>query len=97
VLNLETGQRGLLLTAQEEYLEPYQGGIGSVWESLARISQYIDDIPGLNSYATGLRDSVRKVSAQHSTRTLNTRTRCISVVTQTLCCAGCLCACAADH
>ena len=45
IINAETGQRGFLLTGQEEYLEPYAHGRTIVAAALGRLKQLTADSP----------------------------------------------------
>jgi methyl-accepting chemotaxis protein len=45
LLDCETAQRGYLLTAQEEYLEPYRKGLASVDQALAQVTSLTVDNP----------------------------------------------------
>jgi signal transduction histidine kinase len=40
LIDVETGQRGYLLTSREEYLQPYRDSIGAARESLAWLERY---------------------------------------------------------
>jgi signal transduction histidine kinase len=43
--DIETGQRGFLLTLNQEYLEPYEAGIAEVWPNLERLEQILVAYP----------------------------------------------------
>jgi signal transduction histidine kinase/CheY-like chemotaxis protein len=45
VLNMETGQRGFLLTSQDEYIEPYESGRKKLAEQLPSLQQLIEHTP----------------------------------------------------
>src|SRR5580700_4540700 len=46
IIDVETGQRGYLLTEDKKYLEPYESGLMRVHEQFARLKQLTSDNPG---------------------------------------------------
>ena len=49
LLNMETGQRGFLITGKDEYLEPYKEGAEKVYEDIERVQKLAADNPGQQS------------------------------------------------
>ena len=43
--NLETGQRGFLLTGDERYLQPYNGAIEKIWPAYQRLDEVLAPFP----------------------------------------------------
>ena len=41
----ETGQRGYLITGQEDYLEPYHAAVAAIGKSVQRVKQLTEDNP----------------------------------------------------
>jgi len=48
VIDLETGERGYVITAEPSFLEPYQRGLGDVTAGFATLRTYAADLPGLS-------------------------------------------------
>ncbi len=53
LLSVESAQRGYLITRRDEYLEPYQGSVRQVNDSLATLDRFAREVRG--EFGQGLR------------------------------------------
>ena len=56
LLSVESAQRGYLITRRDEYLEPYQGSVRQVNDSLATLDRYYGQDPAATERLAQLRD-----------------------------------------
>lgn len=71
ILDLETGQRGFLLTGDDSYLEPYQKGLSTVWERYSTLKDAFASLDASNELDALKELTVRKLSELQ--RTIMTR------------------------
>ncbi len=58
LLNVETGQRGYVLTGAEHYLDPYRESLNSIQQHLRRLDDLTRDNPTRNKQVGALEDQV---------------------------------------
>ncbi len=73
LIDVETGQRGYLLTGRDEYLQPYRDSIGETREALAWLERYYDGdavangvVEEIKANAAGKLDELATTIALHS-------------------------------
>jgi signal transduction histidine kinase len=72
LIDAETGQRGYLLTAQDQYLAPYRSALGSVAESQMWLEEYYDKDPLAEALLAAMRaDTTRKLGELAQTLALS--------------------------
>lgn len=60
VVDVETGQRGFVLTGDPAYLEPYRGGLARHDRALQALHRDIAGLPGMAAHLAGLDERVRQ-------------------------------------
>jgi len=56
--DLESGERGYLLTGNESYLEPYQSALAGIGQQYQTVVEHVDALPGLRQYLAPLYQSI---------------------------------------